>query len=88
MSIAYRTAHAVVFTGGNGVLKRLLFFTYGVASYLVFLAAFLWLPLYLAVFVPPLSSGAAPPSVYVRPVARPKRWDIHDWYKGGWHESL
>jgi protein-S-isoprenylcysteine O-methyltransferase Ste14 len=34
--------HSRCITGGNAVLKRLLFFAYGVVSYLIFLATFLY----------------------------------------------
>src|SRR5262249_27508919 len=41
MGAARATLHSHRHTGGNAVLKRLLFFAFGVVSYLIFLATFL-----------------------------------------------
>jgi methanethiol S-methyltransferase len=42
MAIASARRHSAARTGGHVVLKRLLFFAYGIASYLIFLGTFLY----------------------------------------------
>src|SRR6266550_7930658 len=53
MAPASWPVHPPCRTGGNAVLKRLLFFVYGVASYLIFLATFLYAIAFVGGFAVP-----------------------------------
>jgi protein-S-isoprenylcysteine O-methyltransferase Ste14 len=53
MAVAARPSHPRVQTGGHAVLTRLLMFAYGVASYLIFLGAFLYAIAFVGGFAVP-----------------------------------
>jgi protein-S-isoprenylcysteine O-methyltransferase Ste14 len=53
MVSAWQAAHPLAFTGRKAMLKRILFFAYGVASYLIFLATFLYAIAFVGGFLVP-----------------------------------
>jgi methanethiol S-methyltransferase len=69
MAVTYRAAYPVVFQGGKAVLKRLLFFTYGMASYLVFLATFLYAIAFVGGFLAPTRLDGAPTTSLIGAIA-------------------